>query len=112
MKQKIAIPLTNNQLSNHFGKADHFKIFEIGNGAIQNITKRKAPPHEHGKLPQWIADEGITNIISGGIGQKAIARFQELNIKFVCGIESEEPEILVQKFLDNILASGLNLCDH
>lgn len=112
MKQKIAIPLTNNQLSNHFGKAEYFKIIEIENNSIIDTMMIKAPPHEHGKLPQWIADQGITNIISGGIGQKAIARLEELNITLIYGVEPQESEILLQKFLENKLESGLNLCDH
>lgn len=112
MKQKIAIPLTNNQLSNHFGKAEYFQIFETENNSIIDTMMIKAPPHEHGKLPQWIAEQGITNVISGGIGQKAIALLQESNITLIYGVEPEDPEILVQKFLDNKLESGLNLCDH
>ncbi len=112
MKQKIAIPLTNNQLCSHFGKVEFFKIFEIENNSIITTSMIIAPPHEHGKLPQWIADQGITNIISGGIGQKAIALLHEHNITLIYGVEPNEPEILVQKFLENKLESGLNLCDH
>lgn len=112
MKQKFAIPFTNEQLSNHFGKAEYFEIIDTENGSIISTTRIKAPLHEHGKLPTWIADKGVTHIISGGIGQKAMARLQELSIKLIYGVEPEDPEILVQKFLENKLQSGINLCDH
>ncbi len=70
IKQKFAIPFTNKQLSNHFGKAEYFEIIETENRSIISTTRLKTPVHEHGKLPTWIADKGVTHIISGGIGQK------------------------------------------
>lgn len=112
MKQKIAIPITNQKLSNHFGHAEYFEIIDTDNGTIIATARLMAPVHEHGKLPKWIADKGVTHIITGGIGQKAIARLQELNITMIYGVENEEPEILVQKFLANKLQPGMNLCDH
>ncbi len=112
MKRKIAVPLSNNQLSKHFGRAEYFKIIDTENKSIIGTSLLKVPDLEHGTLPKWIADKGITHIISGGIGQKAMASLQELNIPLVYGAEVEELEILVEKFLENKLQSGLNLCDH
>lgn len=112
MKQKIAIPISNEKISNHFGHAEYFEIFDTENNTIMSTTRIKAPAHEHGKLPLWIADKGVTHIMTGGIGQKAIARLQEFNINLIYGVEDEKPEILVQKFLENKLQPGMNLCDH
>lgn len=112
MKRKFAAPLSNNKLSKHFGKAEYFKIIDTENKSIIGSTLLNAPEHEHGELPNWVAEKGITHIITGGIGQNAITRLQELNINIIYGVEEDEPEILVQKFLENNLNSGLNLCDH
>lgn len=112
MKRKFAIPLADDQLSKHFGKASDFAIIETDDDVIINTRRIKIPELEHGKRVQWILDQGITHIISFGIGQKAIDRFQELNIKIINGVDPEKPEILVQKFLENKLKSGINLCDH
>jgi len=98
MKQKIAISTSNEKRSNHFGHAEYFEIFDTENDAIMSTTRIKAPAHEHGKLPLWIADKGVTHIITGGIGQKAIARLQELNITLIYGVEIDKLEILIQKF--------------
>lgn len=112
MKRKFAIPFSKNQLSKHFGKAEYFVFIDTENKSVITSKQIKTPDHEHGQLPKWISDQGATHIITGGIGHKAMARLQELNIELIYGVETEKPEILVQKFLGGNLQSGLNLCDH
>lgn len=112
MKRKFAVPFTKGQLSNHFGHAEYFEIIETDKKEIISKTRIEAPAHEHGKLPKWVADLGTTHIITGGIGQKASNLLKEFNITVVYGVETEESEKLVQKYLKGKLQSGLNLCDH
>lgn len=112
MKQKFAIPLTNGQLSNHFGKADYFEIIDIQDGCIISNSRIESPLQEHGKLPEWITDKGVTHIIASGIGQKAITSLQARNIEIIYGVEPDKAEILVKKFLENKLKTSINLCDH
>ena len=112
MKQKFALPYTNKKLSNHFGHAEYFEIIDTDQKAIISKDQIKAPVHEHGKLPKWIAELRVTHIIAGGIGHKASSLFKELNITIIYGVKAEESEILVQKYLENKLQSVLNLCDH
>ncbi|MCK7542001.1 MAG: hypothetical protein MZV63_69485 [Marinilabiliales bacterium] len=32
-------------------------------------------PHEPGLLPGWLAEKGVTDVIAGGMGQRAIGLF-------------------------------------
>lgn len=34
-------------------------------------------PHEPGFLPVWLALQGVTHIIAGGMGQRAISLFNQ-----------------------------------
>ncbi|MFH2047979.1 MAG: NifB/NifX family molybdenum-iron cluster-binding protein [bacterium] len=45
---KIAIPLTNGQLSTHFGHCEEFGIYEIEVGKVVKSEKQTPPPHEPG----------------------------------------------------------------
>jgi predicted Fe-Mo cluster-binding NifX family protein len=72
----------------------------------------KAPPHEPGLLPTWLAERGANLIIAGGMGQRAQDLFRENGIKVIVGAPAETPENLVNSYLAGTLNSGDNVCDH
>ena len=48
----------------------------------------------------------------GGMGQRAMALFEEKNIRVVVGLAPDTPERLVEQYLEGTLKSGTNVCDH
>ncbi|HQH18213.1 MAG TPA: NifB/NifX family molybdenum-iron cluster-binding protein, partial [Bacteroidales bacterium] len=72
MNKKIAIPLENGLLCSHFGHCEKFAIVEINNNVITNITEVIPPEHVPGLYPKWVARFGVTDVIAGGMGEKAI----------------------------------------
>lgn len=111
---KIAIPLAGGKLTVHFGHCASFALVDVD--AVQkNILKREdidAPPHEPGLLPPWLAKQGVTTIIAGGMGQRAQQLFARQGIKVVVGAPVDTPEKLVADFLADQLQVGANVCDH
>lgn len=110
--RKIAIPLKNDILCNHFGHSDEFAIFETENGSIKKEEKLTPPPHEPGTIPRWLRDEGVTDVIAGGIGQRAIQILLENKMNVFVGVAPKHPEALVKDLLADCLQAGVNLCDH
>jgi len=111
---KIAIPLANGILSMHFGHCEQFALIDV-DPAEKKILGRKdleAPPHEPGLLPTWLAEQGATMIIAGGMGQRAQELFKQRGIHVMVGAPSETPERLVAAYLDGTLQTGANVCDH
>ncbi len=51
-------------------------------------------------------------IIAGGMGQRAQQLFINNGIEVVVGAPAEEPETLVQAWIEKKLVTGVNLCDH
>jgi predicted Fe-Mo cluster-binding NifX family protein len=112
MKQIIAIPTNNNCLCQHFGHCEKFVVFEIENRMITGETYLTPPPHEPGLLPAWLASKGITHVISGGMGHRALLLFNQQNIQVFTGAEEKPARILTEDFLNNKLITGVNACDH
>lgn len=111
--QKIAIPVDENGiLDAHFGHCKYFILSQIENGSITNREKILAPPHEPGLLPPWLAERGATDIIAGGMGQRAIDLFMQQKINVYVGAPKLEAKQLVDKFLKKELSFTSNLCDH
>jgi Mrp family chromosome partitioning ATPase/predicted Fe-Mo cluster-binding NifX family protein len=111
---KIAIPLAGGRLSAHFGHCEQFAIVSI-DPESKIITKQDLltpPPHEPGVLPRWLAQQGVTAIIAGGMGQRAQTLFTSNNIEVIVGAPAETPEELVSSYLAGCLEAGENICDH
>jgi len=109
---KVAIPLANGVLCNHFGHCQQFAVIDVDDGIIKNKQLLTPPPHEPGVLPRWLGDQGVNCIIAGGMGQRAISLFAERGINVVTGAPALQPEVLVEQYLEGTLVSGPNVCDH
>ena len=110
--RKFAIPVENGQLCIHFGRCQQFAIVQVDDHYAIQENFVTPPPHEPGLLPQWLGQQGVTNIIAAGIGQKAIRLFDGQNIQVTVGIQINPPKKLVEEWLANSLAVGVNACDH
>ena len=111
---RIAIPLANGKLAMHFGHCERFALVDVDT-VEKKITSREdieAPPHQPGLLPPWLAERGVTMIIAGGMGQRALGLFAEQGIQVVLGAAAETPERLVSDYLAGVLQAGENVCDH
>ena len=111
---KIAIPITNGVLSQHFGHCEEFALLDTNGDAksIEGKSVVKAPPHEPGLLPAWLAEKEVNLIIAGGMGQRARDLFEANSIGVVVGAPSDTAENLTAAYLDGRLESGDNACDH
>ncbi|MEW6187048.1 MAG: iron-sulfur cluster carrier protein MrpORP [Thermodesulfobacteriota bacterium] len=109
---KIAIPLAEGTLCNHFGHCEQFALIDLqGKNIIQKVMVTP-PPHEPGLLPRWLGEKGVDLIIAGGMGQRAVSLFNERGIKVLTGAPQLPPEELVAQYANQNLITGDNVCDH
>jgi len=111
---RIAVPVAQGRLSAHFGHCDEFAFFDV-DAAAKTILKEKrdaAPPHEPGLLPAWLAERATDIILAGGMGERAQNLFADKGIKVFVGAATDEPQHVVEAYLNGNLILGDNLCDH
>jgi predicted Fe-Mo cluster-binding NifX family protein len=107
IKVKIAIPTVNGVMSGHFGHCEKFYIAEIKNNEIIDKYFLTPPPHEFGVFPKWLAEEGVSVLLCGGIGYKAIQIFNEFGVQVISGIMKTDLNEIIRDFLnDSIVAEG------
>jgi predicted Fe-Mo cluster-binding NifX family protein len=111
---RIAIPLTGEQMSAHFGHCQTFALIDVDTDDRAIVTREDvpAPPHEPGLLPAWLAERGAEMIIAGGMGQRAQDLFAGQGIEVMVGVPAATPERLVEDYLAGDLRGGANTCDH
>jgi len=111
---KIALPVAGSALCLHFGHCEEFAIMDVDKEGKKILSKTsvKAPPHEPGLLPRWLAEKGVTCVIAGGMGGSAQDLFKERGITVITGAPAGDPESVALDFLNGVLATGPNVCDH
>ena len=112
MKKLFAIPTIDGKLCAHFGHCENFAIIETEDQKIISEAFVSPPVHQPGVYPRFLAENGVSTIISGGMGQKAIQLFTQNNIEVCMGVDSELPRQLVEQYMKGQLQTGQNLCDH
>lgn len=109
---RIAVPTVEGKLSMHFGHSQEFALIDIEGEEIKNVDTVTPPPHAPGVLPKWLREQGVTIIISSGMGRRAQNLFSENDIAVVVGAPALEPEQLARHYIEGTLKVGYNICDH
>ena len=113
MKKKIAIPVDDNSiLDAHFGHCQYFSLLDVENNIIVLEEKVVPPPHEPGLLPKWLAEKGVTDIIAGGMGQRAIDIFNQNGVNALVGAPRLTAKELAEGYINKTLELTGNYCDH
>jgi predicted Fe-Mo cluster-binding NifX family protein len=112
MKKRIAIPMAGSLLSEHFGHCQAFAYVDVENNSISKITMMEPPEHQPGTFPKWVAANGATDVIAGGMGPMAVNLFNEAGANVFVGAPLDTPTNLVNNFLAGKLNLSANYCDH
>ena len=111
---RFAIPITGGMVSQHFGHCEQFALLDTDDSNNEVIKKQMvpSPAHQPGLLPGWLAQQGVSVVITGGMGSQAQMLFSQNNIKTVTGIDGNDLEKIVKDYLQGVLRAGNNTCDH
>lgn len=85
------------ELAYHFGRCAYYVFADIENGEKKGVETKENPffnRHEPGVVPQFIAEEGASVIVAGGMGSRAIDWFKQLGVQPVTGVSGKIRDIL------------------
>lgn len=111
---KIAVTYKDNQIFQHFGHTEAFKMYDI------DITDKKIKSSQiiatngqgHGALAGFLSEHKVEILICGGIGGGAINALSEVGIKIYGGVTGNTDEA-VKAFLEGTLNYNPDVkCSH
>ncbi len=105
---KIAIPVENGQISEHFGHAPLFYFYSAVGNTITREQAERPPEEGHGAIPAWLAENGITDVIVKGIGSSAAEKIKQHHINLYTCEGTEYPKDIVSEFLNETLKTSTN----
>jgi ATP-binding protein involved in chromosome partitioning len=111
---RYAIPVSSGVVSPHFGHCEQFALIDVDERTRRILRKDlvASPGHQPGLLPEWLAEQGVSFVIAGGMGSRAQSLFQQNRIGVIVGTMEIDPEKAVQSYLNGQLTVGDNICDH
>jgi predicted Fe-Mo cluster-binding NifX family protein len=109
---KIAIASMQNEVSQHFGHCEKFRLFDIKDGIVISIDEIINPAqHSHGQLPAMLMQHGVNVVVAGGIGTGAKQLLQNAGITVYSGVSGNVEEA-VNLFLLGKLEDANTDCGH
>lgn len=109
---KIAVPADNGQVATHFGHCVEFILIDVVDERIGETKTVANPGHRPGFLPRFLAEQGVTVLIAGGIGSSAVGIFQELGIEVCLGAQGKVEEVVEQYLAGELQSSGSACPEH
>lgn len=111
-KIKIAVAAEGNNVTQHFGYCSSFLIYNIENGTITDEESVPNPGHKPGFLPNFLAEQGVNVIISGGMGGIAVDIFNERNVEVVIGACGDAKTAVINYLKGNLKTTGSICHEH
>ena len=109
---KIALPVVNGIMSQHFGHSEKFSIITIEDSKIVSKEFATPPPHAEGVIPNWLASLKVDLLLTGGIGPMAVNILNSKGVEVLSGIPQLTPDEVAEKYINGTLVSTGNSCDH
>ena len=86
IKMRIAVTYENEEIFQHFGQTERFKVYDIENENVALATVVNTNGSGYGDLPGILNRLGVNSLICGGIGDGAKTALSDANIKLYAGV--------------------------
>jgi len=84
-------------VSHHFGRCPYYVLADVEGDQVRDVATVANPffsNHQPGQVPRFIGEQGADVIVTGGMGRRALAIFQEESIETVTGAHGTVGEVL------------------
>lgn len=101
-------------VSSHFGRCPYYVLVDLDGREVQAVDVLENPyynRHVPGMVPQFIHSQGVNVMLTGGMGGRAIALFDQLGIEAVTGAQGTVREAL-EAYLGGELQGAEACRDH
>ncbi|WP_448589830.1 iron-sulfur cluster carrier protein MrpORP [Thermodesulfobium sp.] len=109
---RIAVPMAEGELCAHFGHCEVFGIVDVEDGKVVKEEYLTPPPHAPGVIPNWLAEQKVNVVLTGGMGPMAQNLMRQNGIEVITGVSGGSLKDVIEAYLNGRLVLGSNVCDH
>ncbi|MFB9055598.1 NifB/NifX family molybdenum-iron cluster-binding protein [Mariniflexile ostreae] len=108
--KKIAVPITrNNQIEMHFGHCKFYEIYTFSNSNVildLQLLESVQGCDAKSKLFNRLATNGVTYMLSGEIGNKALGKLKHAGIHVVRGCSGDAADTVL-RFIESEISDNV-----
>ena len=108
---KIAVAAQGDQVSAHFGHCPGFIFYTIEDGKVSGKQAVENPGHSCQGLPAYLKEQGISLVISGGMGPGAMANLNAQGIEAITGVRGTADGAVLTYLASGLVSKGVT-CSH
>ena len=109
---KIAVTYENEQVFQHFGHTEHFKIYDVEDGKVVHMAVIDTAGSGHGALAGFLNALGVDTLICGGIGGGAQMALQQAGIRFFGGVQGNADQAVEALLANRLDYNPAVKCSH
>lgn len=110
---RIALPVDNGNINQHFGKSKEFKVLDLEGDTIKSerVISAAMLAHNHEGLAGLLVGEKVDAAIVGGIGQYALEALEKSGLKVITGAQGGLSDV-AKAYARGELTSKRVVCNH
>ncbi|PIZ35665.1 MAG: hypothetical protein COY42_26380 [Armatimonadetes bacterium CG_4_10_14_0_8_um_filter_66_14] len=93
-RARVAVATEGNYVAGHFGRCESYTIADIDGGVVRSQEEVRSPGHTPGALPVFLAERGVTCVVAGGMGPRAVNLFAAQGIDVLTGVQGTIDQVL------------------
>ncbi|MBR3560152.1 MAG: DUF134 domain-containing protein [Oscillospiraceae bacterium] len=109
---RIAVTYENGEIFQHFGRTEHFKLYDIEDGTITNEQIVETGGSGHGALAGFLRAAQVDALICGGIGPGAQMALAEAGVTLYGGVSGNADAAAKALAEDRLAYDPDAHCDH
>lgn len=109
---RIAIPFDNEEVFQHFGHTEQFKIYDITEDGDVTIDIIPTNCSGHGAMAAFLSQQGVNVVICGNMGEGAQEALTEAGIEIYTGAEGSVDDAVTAFLMGELTPSGANCGDN
>jgi predicted Fe-Mo cluster-binding NifX family protein len=112
---KIALPVCQDMIDEHFGHCEHFTVFTIDDQKKITAEERIASPAGCGcksNIAEILAEKGVKTMLAGNMGQGAVNVLNGHGISVLRGCSGSVKEVAESWLAGNVKDNGINCIQH
>ena len=109
---KIAVTYENEQVFQHFGHTEQFKVYEVEDNKVLSSAILSSNGSGHGALAELLRGSGVDVLICGGIGGGAKSALAQAGIQLYGGVSGNADQAVTNLLAGNLHFNPDVMCSH
>lgn len=109
---RIAVPVENEEVFQHFGHSERFKIYDAEEKKIVTVTTVSTNGSGHGALAHVLKNLEVDTLLCGGIGGGAIRALADAGIALCAGVTGSADDAVKAYLEGTLVYDNEAVCEH